>query len=1229
MGEAAQPTALALVDGRVVLTIADRTLGPTLADRVEVEWPGVGALPSPAPDGLRNKPGRLRLASVFVDLASVQRSLAAATLPAQGISRLGISIEKDRIVLAGRVEAGGREADFTARLALEPAGDGAKLRVGVEDVRVHGAPPLPIAAIASGVLAALHVPGAPAGAAADTAVEIDPLTPLLDELLVADGWRLPQRGGIACGPVTVLPKGIGLSWSTGESAAEAAQRLAAARERAGDDDGAIAALRACLDAGATGGLAAAAWRRLVEIHARRGDPQAAARALIASADDARTGAAEPERAANLLAAAEILRRRLNLPADAGMLLERAASLDPRSGEVLAALESMAAESGDEARLADVLERQLEVVTRGPVEQREILLRLAALYEGTLNNADRAKQTRERLRDVHHGMEETPMPAAIDSGARTTAELEAQLSSDPADPATAEELAGRYNRIDDPTDRAEALSGLLRRAVGLTDEQRKSLYAALGESAEAGGDLDRAEQAYWRAAQIEAEPGLRANFLCARARVLLARGDIETASGELDEALARAPGHPGATALLAEVSFRAHDWPRARALYAALEASPAATDIIPREALVHRRALLAQRTGDPAEAEALFRELAILNPLQVDARRALAELARARGDLDAATQRLEEVLRLLGGDAPGELVDVRQRLGVLYAERGEWDASRYYLELVMAQDPGRGVALELLAEAYERLEHPALAAEACGRLARVQHDPSRRAAALFRQAELLRTRLGDAAGALDAYLRSSDIDPKFVPARLRLVDHFWTIGDLDVVADLANDLAAVPLSPDKDPHLVARLAIATANPRGGVVGRFAFAPPPAPLYEATLAAILDAAAYQSTAGTRGAEALDPMLARVRGWTGPSAVQTVIEGLRRLLLEDPARPGAALALGRLAELRGRTALAGAAYGLGGFLAPDGPAARAADAVTLTPVTREAVRIGGPVDHPDICVPARRALARLASPMLGYATNEPAPKPTEGSGLSPSRAGELRRIGDLIDAPPFVVVRDAMAAGITDERRRLRVIPTHPAGLMIAPAAADLSEKAWAFVTGRALETLRSGLRTAGLISGEGLPRLTRILTAARVVLLEGMDGREPAPPLEDPETRAIADWLRTPDAALSLGTADMRAETLAEVEATLANPPDWGTFTRGAQHTRNRIGLLACGNAAEALNVLRGEDRNGPLRDTPAARLELLRGVAARALVEFMFSPTYEQAFSPPPPSPSASPTPRAL
>ena len=50
-----------------------------------------------------------------------------------------------------------------------------------------------------------------------------------------------------------------------------------------------------------------------------------------------------------------------------------------------------------------------------------------------------------------------------------------------------------------------------------------------------------------------------------------------------------------------------------------------------------------------------------------ARKALAELARARGDLPSAIQRLEEVLRLTPSDASGDLLDVRQRLGALNAE----------------------------------------------------------------------------------------------------------------------------------------------------------------------------------------------------------------------------------------------------------------------------------------------------------------------------------------------------------------------------------------------------------------------------------------------------------------------------------------------------------------------------------------------------------------------------------
>src|SRR6185503_3337338 len=183
-------------------------------------------------------------------------------------------------------------------------------------------------------------------------------------------------------------------------------------------------------------------------------------------------------------------------------------------------------------------------------------------------------------------------------------------------------------------------------------EQAAAHAAAGKSAEAGGDLERAEQAYWRAASIEAEPTLRANYLVAHARLLVARGDVDTARGQLESA-------------------------RARDLYTLLETAPETGDVIPRELLVQRRAVLADRLGDTNEAETLYRELAILNPQRLGARKALAELARTRGDLPSAIQRLEEVLRLTPSDASGDLLDVRQRLGALNAELGEWEAARHY------------------------------------------------------------------------------------------------------------------------------------------------------------------------------------------------------------------------------------------------------------------------------------------------------------------------------------------------------------------------------------------------------------------------------------------------------------------------------------------------------------------------------------------------------------------------
>ena len=99
------------------------------------------------------------------------------------------------------------------------------------------------------------------------------------------------------------------------------------------------------------------------------------------------------------------------------------------------------------------------------------------------------------------------------------------------------------------------------------------------------------------------------------------------------------------------------------------------------------------------------------------------------------------------------------------------------------------------------------------------------------------------------------------------------------------------------------------------------------------------------------------------------------------------------------------------------------------------------------------------------------------------------------------------------------------------------------------------------------------------------------------IDEPHASAVADWLRQPGSALSLMSAETRAEIRADVEAALAALPDWATFVRGAQHTRNRIGLFACTRPSDALAVLKGEIRGHDV-DTPDARRAFLRGSPAR-------------------------------
>ncbi len=1129
MAEAAGGVAMAVAqaEGRVVLSVTGGQAGPFLVERLEVEH--LGAAGS-TPAQLRDRRGRLLGATLVVPRDRMERRLRELT--GAGAAALRLSLERGAVAVEGPADTG---------RAQVLAGPGRAVRAAVDG---QGEAAEGLRELLADLL------GPPAG---DESGARDPLAAALDELFVAEGFRLPALRDVRLHVASLDGDRILLRWGTGPAAkanfdatdpssarelaalrealtvaaagpsrADIAHRLAAACEREGDEDGALAALQTCIENAGPGPLVGGAWRRLVELHARRGDPHAAARALIASADDARVEATEAERAATLVAAAEILRKRLSLPADAAMLLERALSLDPAHVEALEAMEALSAETGDFARLAEVLEKKLEVTARGPREQKAILDRLLDLYAHRLRQDEGAARARARL-------------AALEDG-------------------------------EPPPDRR-----------------------------------------YWRETGAEAEPALRANALVARARVVLAQGDVAGAIAELDAALTAAPDHPHALAMAGDLAFRRQDWRRARDLYGALERTPGAGEALPHQQLVQRRAALAQRTGDLAEAETLYRELAILDPQSVEAHRALAELALARGDTATAAQRLEDLLRLLPPGAGGELADLRHRLGAIYAETGDWPAARAYLELIADHDPGRLPALELLLQTYQKLDLPREAADLCGRLARLYPDRGRRAAILYRQAEIQRTQLGDEAAALDAYLRSSDADHRFIPSRRRLVDHFWSEGDLDAVAEFAGELADAPLSAEADADLVARLSMAVAGPGSATSPRVPFDEHPS-LAGAAARALADAGDRAAARGLDAIETiLDPVLARARFWTGPNGEQALTDALAAMLREDPGRPGPSLMLGNLAARIRRPALARAAYALSAFVDPEGVAAYLLDGLPPPePPRREMLRVGSPVDHPSATGPARRALARLAPALLGLNVNQAAPKPVEGSGLAPARATELRRIADLLAAPPFVVAPDEQALRTTQpsgDRRRVRLVPTQPAGLLISPNASSLGPAAWSFVAGRAIEALRSGLVTAGLNGTDGL---ARIFEGARA----GLGGAA----AEDPAAQRVAEWLARPEQVLMLGGAEARAELRADVEAALGALPDWEGFRRGIRHTCNRVGVLVSGQPVAALEVIAEAEMVGddePISDA-ATRAELLRSPAVRELVAFLLSPVFESA-----------------
>ena len=217
--------------------------------------------------------------------------------------------------------------------------------------------------------------------------------------------------------------------------------------------------------------------------------------------------------------------------------------------------------------------------------------------------------------------------------------------------------------------------------------------------------------------------------------------------------------------------------------------------------------------------------------------------------------------------------------------------------------------------------------------------------LYRQGEILRRFLGDESGALDAFLRATDLDPHFAPALVRLADFYWRQGALDDVAEVAielGDAGFAPAEEDDSLDLQVRLAVATR-----LVPRDGHPPAPVPPPDQPAGDVARRARVLAEAagflGRRPRHELDPVLDAlanegrgdgggddVDGAGGPAS--GFYRALEDLVQEDPANAsmGAVRVLGRAAERSGWTAAARGLYSVLVFVDPGDSAVAALEAL-----------------------------------------------------------------------------------------------------------------------------------------------------------------------------------------------------------------------------------------------------------------------------------------------------------
>lgn len=138
----------------------------------------------------------------------------------------------------------------------------------------------------------------------------------------------------------------------------------------------------------------------------------------------------------------------------------------------------------------------------------------------------------------------------------------------------------------------------------------------------------------------------------------------------------------------------------------------------RGAVLYGEGLALYLRGNYAEAAARFRQVLTLAPLAVEAYGSLAEAEFRRGDVDAAVDTYEALLRIYPYTYVGE---VYRELAVLEFRAGRLADARRHFEQAVTLDPRDWHAFYLLGHVYRRLGDQAAARRAWRRVLYLQAD----------------------------------------------------------------------------------------------------------------------------------------------------------------------------------------------------------------------------------------------------------------------------------------------------------------------------------------------------------------------------------------------------------------------------------------------------------------------------------------------------------------------------